>query len=195
MDREPHPMDGPSWIEVKQESLKTLLENKLAAEFSLFLQSYTLSKESLSAGQELNAYNNIMNALRQWARIAVIEKGQSPDGMKWDELKHVHTGISKLYEELTLGSETIKERVELVLLACEFSLMSKMESCCATILRILGSRIEPWKMDELVNHEDLLSIGGNMQLVLNKLVNKLLIREVIFSGSNEFEALEIRYTI
>jgi hypothetical protein len=168
-------------------------EQKLLSEFSFFLRTYLQSKEYLLDEHLLDAYNNILEALHHWARIVIIEEGHHPEMTVWRQVRNINPGVYKLYEELTMSKETLKQRVQLVLLACEFSVMSKMERCCKPLLHILESREQPWSTDELQRHPHLAEIKSELPLLLNKLVKKALIKEVVVPLDNDLSELELRY--
>jgi hypothetical protein len=169
-------------------------EQKLLIEFNLFLKSYMQSKQYVQEDLILDAYSCILDALQHWARIAIVEAGYHPEITVWSHVRKINPGIYKLYEELTSSSETMEQRVRLVLLACEFSVMSKMEKCCVMLLRILGTRKEGWTPQELHNHPKLIEIHSELGLLLTKMVSKSLVREVVASMDPELATLELRYT-
>jgi hypothetical protein len=148
----------------------------------------------LAEGHYLDAYSNILEALHHWARIVIIEEDNHPELTVWRQVRSINPGVYKLYEELTLSSETIRQRVELVILACDFSVMSKMKNCCKLLLRILEGRKTPWRIDEIQSHIDLQHLCINVSLLLNKLVNKSLVREVAITMDDSFSDIELRYT-
>ncbi|GAB7058044.1 MULTISPECIES: nucleotidyltransferase-like protein [unclassified Paenibacillus] len=170
-----------------------LRERKLLIEFSKFLRCYLQSKEYILNEHFLDAYNNILEALRHWARIVIIESGSHPEVTVWRQVKTINPGIYKLYEELTLSRETLKQRVQLVLLACEFSVMSKMENCCKLLIDLLASREEAWSLQELQQVPKLADVKAELPLLVSKLVKKSLAKEVIFTIDSEFSVLELRY--
>lgn len=170
-------------------------EQKLLAEFAMFLKRYLQCKEFLHADQILDAYSSVLRAIHHWARIVVLEAGAHPESTVWQQVRRYNTGVYKLYEELTASPETLKQRVELVLLGCEFSVMSKMESCCSLLIRILEDSEEPLGVEELVQHPYLQGpISANLPLLLNKLSRKALIKEVAVATDAELFALEVKYT-
>lgn len=171
-----------------------LKEQKLLMEFTLFLSKFIQSKEYLAEAHYLDAYSNILEGLHHWARIVIIEEDHHPELTVWRQVRLINSGVYKLYEELTLSSETLRQRVELVILACEFSVMSKMKSCCKLLLRILEDRQAPWRVDEIQSHIDLQHLRIDISLLLNKLVKKSLIREVAVSLDDTLSELELRYT-
>ncbi|GFN29743.1 nucleotidyltransferase-like protein [Paenibacillus xylaniclasticus] len=171
-------------------------EQKRLVEFAAYVRTYFQAKQDLQDGNLLDAYSNILAGLHHWAHIALIEEGQHPELTVWRQLRRVHPGIYKLYEELTASSETLEQRVQLVMLACEFTIMSKMKSCCSLLLRTLASRPEPWSVMELQNHPVFAHLHVDLSLLLQKLVNRSIVHEVPFiSESGDPEALELRYTV
>jgi hypothetical protein len=169
---------------------------KLIVEFDLFLKCFLQGKQNLQDGHLLDAYSNILDALKHWARIAVIEEGIRPEVLVWAQVRKINPGVYKFYEELTSNNESLEKRVQLVVLACEFSVMSKMESCCAILLDVLQSRIGAWSLQELMEHPQLKELDLDLPLLLNKLVRKSLIREVVepAEGDDEF-LLQLKYTV
>lgn len=171
-----------------------LREHKLLVEFSLFLRKYLQSKEYILDEHLLDAYNNILEALHHWARIVIIEDGYHPEITVWRQIRAINPGVYKLYEELTLSKETLKQRVQLVLLACEFSVMSKMERCCEAFIQILRENEQPLSTDELQQHSQLVELRAELPLLLNKLVKKGLIKEVAVLIDDDNSEIELRYT-
>ncbi len=171
-----------------------LREHKLLVEFSHFLRKYLQSKEYILDEHLLDAYNNILEALHHWARIVIIEDGYHPEITVWRQIRAINPGVYKLYEELTMSKETLKQRVQLVLLACEFSVMSKMERCCEAFIQILRENEQPLSTDELQQHSQLVELKAELPLLLNKLVKKGLIKEVAVIIDEENSEIELRYT-
>ncbi|WP_068777880.1 hypothetical protein [Paenibacillus sp. FJAT-26967] len=170
-------------------------ERQLLSEFSLFLHKYLQSKTYILDEHLLDAYQNILEALKHWARIVIIEEGQIPRDAVWNQVRTINTGVYKLYEELTTSKETLKQRIQLVLLACEFSVMSKMASCCKPLIDVLGSRPEPWSIEELMERSEIQGLGINLSQLLHKLVKKTLVKEVAVPADDECSELLMRYTL
>jgi hypothetical protein len=168
---------------------------RLLIEFSGFLCSYLQSKQYILENRLLDAYNNILKALHHWARIVIVESGIHPEITIWKQVKSINPGVYKLYEELTLSQETLKQRIQLVLLASEFSVMSKMEQCCKWLLDILTSKQEAWTLNELLHISQLQEIRAELPLLINRLVKKSLVKELAFADDRDESLLELRYTI
>jgi hypothetical protein len=170
-----------------------LREKKLFIEFSLFLRKYIQGKDYIQHGQTLDAYSNVLEALQHWARIVIVESGHHPEVTVWNQVRKINPGVYKLYEELTLSLETLEQRVQLVLLACEFSVMSKMKECCKILFRVLESREEPWSAAELKYHPELIELHVELALVLKKLQSRGLIKEVAVVIEHDLSILELKY--
>ena len=169
-------------------------KSKLLEQFSLFLKSYTQSKQCLLDGHLLDAYSSVTEALQHWARIAVIEEGFYPEKRIWTQVRKLNPGVYKLYEELTSNNETVEQRVQLILLACEFSAMSKMETCCAALLDVLRAHPYPLSVLELASMPELAGLNIDLPLLLSKLARKMLVREVL-AVEDESHSLELKYTV
>lgn len=173
-----------------------LRERVLFMEFSRFLHMYVKAKRYIGAGCVMDAYNCVLISLYHWARIEVSEGGRFPEPAVWEQLKSQNTSVYKLYEELTISTETLEQRVELVLLACEFAIMSKMADCTAYLLSILSGRQEAWGVEELLELPGLSHLEAELPLVLRKLSSRSLIREIkSWADANAGGGHAIRYTI
>lgn len=155
-----------------------LREQKLLCEFSKFARSYLQAKQDIKDGQVLDAYSNVLASLHYWAHIALIEEGLHPELTVWEQLRRVNPGVYKLFEELTTSQETLEQRVQLVLLACDFSVLTKTESSCALLIRIISSRQDSWTPAELLQHPDLAGLSIDISILLQKLTMRGCVLEI-----------------
>lgn len=174
-----------------------LRNQRKLCEFSGYLESLYQAKRNLAEGNELDAYSQILISIHHWAHIVLIEEGIHPELTVWKQLRKVHPGVYKLYEELIASPETIKQRVELVILACEFTVMSKMKQCCEYLLDIMQEREEPWSINDLEQHPELQFIVDDISLVIQKLVQGHHVKEVavINNESLDNNIMELQYII
>jgi hypothetical protein len=191
-------LDSDGYLSSVRENLlqfpQELRSQKQFAEFAGFLRTYLQAKQDLIDGNLLDAYSHTLTALHHWAHIVLIEEGRHPELTVWKQLKRVHPGIYKLYEELTVSPETLEQRVQLVMLGCEFSVMNKMKTSCALLIDILGSREEPWSIAELQAHSSIHILHIDLSLIIQKLVKREYIREVaVMHELGDIGALELRY--
>ncbi|SMF71321.1 Nucleotidyltransferase-like [Paenibacillus uliginis N3/975] len=153
-------------------------EQQLFIGFARFLQKYVDAKVHIKDGRVLDAYQSILGGLYHWAEIELIERGIHPESAVWEQMSGLNTPVRKLYEELTVSTETLGQRIELVMLACEFCIISKMADCSAILLRILRNRRTPWTVQELMQHPELEPVSSELPLILRKLVYYSLVKEV-----------------
>ncbi|XID95888.1 nucleotidyltransferase-like protein [Paenibacillaceae bacterium WGS1546] len=170
-------------------------DRKLLSEFSHFVRSYSLAKQDLRDGQVLDAYSNVLASLHNWAHIVLVEEGMHPELTVWEQLRRVNPGIYKLFEELTTSGETLEQRVQLVLLACEFTILNKLETSCSLLIRVIESRAEPWTPSELLHHPELAGLALELSVLLFKLANRGCVREIAKPSARPVNGLfELKYT-
>ncbi len=170
---------------------------KVFEEFTLFLQHYSLSKEHLASGRIAELMIAFWKQYIIGPESLFFERGIYPKSRMaiWEQARGIHPAVFKLHEELVESDETVKERVELVLLAAEFSVMSKIEAFCALLIKVIESRREPWGIDELLLLPEVRKNKHSFQLLLSKLVKKVAgQRGHFFADAVNFERLQKRYT-
>ncbi|WP_336789243.1 nucleotidyltransferase-like protein [Paenibacillus sp. MMO-177] len=173
-----------------------LREQKRFAEFSGFLRTYLQAKQDLEDNHILDAHSHVMAALHHWAHIVLIEEGHHPELTVWKQIRRVHPGVYKLYEELTASPESLEQRVRLVMLACEFTVMNKMKSCCSLLFEAISSRQEPWTICELQNYPPIQELHIDLSLVVQNLVKRAYVREVaVMPDNGDPDVLELRYLL
>jgi hypothetical protein len=156
----------------------TFHRRTICIEFTRFLRHYLEAKEYLGQGQLMDAYNSMFRALHHWARLAVIEAGEVPETVVWQQVSQIDYSIFKLYEELITTTDPLEKRIELLLLASEFSVISKMEECSRFLLDIMRTRREPWSINELLHHPEFQGVQFDLILLLEKLAQRSLLKEV-----------------
>ncbi|MCM3631040.1 nucleotidyltransferase-like protein [Paenibacillus glycanilyticus] len=171
-------------------------EQKRFAEFSGFLRTYLLAKQDLEDNNILDAHSHVMTALHHWAHIVLIEEGHHPELTVWRQIRRVHPGVYKLYEELTASPESLEQRVRLVMLACEFTVMNKMKSCCSLLFEAISSRQEPWTICELQNYPSIQELHIDLSLIVQNLVKRAYVREVaVMPDNGDPDVLELKYLL
>ncbi|MDO3412812.1 nucleotidyltransferase-like protein [Saccharibacillus sp. CPCC 101409] len=172
-----------------------LREQRLFFEFSRFLRSYVEAKRHMTEGHDMDAYYSTLKALHHWACIELVQQAVYPEKTIWNQVRAHSAQVYKLYEQLAFSQETLRERVELVLLACEFSVMSKMAACSGLLIRILRSRRMPWTIEELIRHPELAYVKKELPMVVRKMVYRSLIRQWPQEGKSSARGEEIRYSV
>jgi hypothetical protein len=162
-----------------------LRSKKLCIEFSRLIRSYLEGKELLRSGDYLDSFNQILQAMHHWARLSIIASGFRPEMMLWKQVKKIDPEIHKLYEELLKGSEPLEKRLELLLLASEFSLTSKTEIGAGHLIDIMKGKKDPWSVKELAEEPEVKEYALNLGILLEHLVKKNIVQEVIESEGNK----------
>lgn len=171
-------------------------EKRKLKEFAQFLKVYGEAKHYVADKDSLDAYYCLLQALKHYAKIELIEQGVLPESSVWEQVRALNSVVYKLFDELTDNAETLEQRIQLILLACEFGLTSKMADCCTLLLRILGSRKEAWSVQELLRVPELEHIQDELPLVLRKLVYRSLAQEISKSlKDGNSDSRELRYRV
>ncbi|UHA74732.1 hypothetical protein [Paenibacillus sp. 481] len=150
---------------------------ELLSEFACWLQMTRQSRRLLQQGMPLDAYHKLEEAFCYWARIVVLEHGEKPELAIWQQVKSHHLGIYKMYEELSCSTETLAQRVELALLACEFSLTSKAKQYCEPLLSWLRNEQLVVSLIDIQQHFNYKNLHDNLPVLLHKLVKRGYLQE------------------
>ncbi|MCT8136962.1 hypothetical protein H1D32_03850 [Anaerobacillus sp. CMMVII] len=145
---------------------------KIAVEFSKLINRYSQGKQLFNNGHYLDAFNSILHSLHHLARISVIEHGIYPEVTVWQQVKQLEPEIYKLYEEMVTGEESIKKRIELILLANNFAITSKTKLGASHLIEVMKGKNEAWSIDGLLNHHELKEYGADLVGLIEYLVQK-----------------------
>ncbi|WP_347552798.1 nucleotidyltransferase-like protein [Pseudalkalibacillus hwajinpoensis] len=149
---------------------------KIGVEFARLIRRYTDGKELFASKQYMDAYNFILHALHHLARLSVIEHGFHPEITVWNQVKHIEPEIFKLYTELLSGEDPLDKRLELLLLANDFSLSSKSVNATSHIRNVMKEREGVWSYQELMEDEQLNEYGIDLGALLEYMIEKDLIQ-------------------
>jgi hypothetical protein len=172
-----------------------LRDKKLLIEFSSFLRVYTRCQEYLCAGQMMDAYSQVNAMLHHWARIYIIEAGLHPEVMVWRQVYDINPGVYKMYQELQESKETLQQRVELVLLAIDFSIVRRITDCSQMLLRLIGSREEAWTASQLMEQPSIEELQVDLNLVLQKLVGKHVLDVIKVEDAQLSGVFDVKYKL
>ncbi len=165
----------------QQETDKKVADHRklIYIEFSRIVSAYMEAKEYLKEGHLLDSYTRIHQSLQHWAKLVIMEVGERPGMTVWEQLREIDPSVYKLYEELVTSQEPLDKRIELLLLALDFSVLSQMENCVQYMLDILGSREHPWTTQEILEHPAIAEPAIDVELLLSKMQKRSLIKEHI----------------
>ncbi len=150
---------------------------KMGLEFAKLIRRYMDGRVFFENGHYLDTYNHIVHSLHHLARLAIIENGFHPEVTVWQQVKQIEPEIIKLYEELVLSNEPLEKRLELLFLASEFLIHSKMKSGVEHLVSILAEK-DIWSIQEIMSHEELRLYSVDLEMLLEYLIEKKVI-EVI----------------
>lgn len=150
---------------------------KMGLEFAKLIRRYMDGKALFEKGQYLDTYNHVVHSLHHLARLAIIENGFHPEVTVWQQVKQIEPEIIKLYEELVTSTEALDKRLELLFLASEFLIHSKMKSGVSHLVNVLSEK-DAWSIQEIINHEELKLYSVDLEMLLEYLIDKRVI-EVI----------------
>ncbi|WP_223589809.1 nucleotidyltransferase-like protein [Neobacillus bataviensis] len=167
------------------ENLKTELREfpfngrkiKMGLEFAKLIRRYVDGKALFEHKQFLDAYNHVVHSLHHLARLEVIENGLHPELTVWHQVKQIEPEIFKLYEELVNSEETLEKRLELLFLASEFMIHSRINIGAAHLLEVLSKK-DHWMFNEIMTETELAPYSVDMAVLLEYLLEKHLIEVV-----------------
>ncbi|WP_017754305.1 nucleotidyltransferase-like protein [Calidifontibacillus oryziterrae] len=169
-------------------------KRKIVIEFAKLIRSWSNGKDLYERKQYLDAYNQMVLALHHLARLSVIEHGFYPEVTVWKQVKKIEPEVYKLYMELVESTETIEEKVELLLLASEFAISSRARIGSSFIVDIMKSKEEPWTIAELMQEKSLEDFNLDVGLLLQYLVSKNIVR-VINEGTKSNNIYQRKYIV
>lgn len=154
---------------------------KMGLELSRLVRSYIEGKTFYEQENYLDAYNHVVNSLHHLARLAIIEKGLFPEVKVWKQVKKIDPAVYKLYEELIMSEEPLKQRLELLFLASEFFIYNRTAEGAQHILEVMGTK-DLWEIQELHEHKELKLYSVELEVLIEFLIKKGFI-EVVESPS------------
>jgi hypothetical protein len=160
---------------LRKELLEFPAENrklKMGLEFAKLIRRYTDGKGFFEEKQFLDAYNHILHALHHLARLSVIEHGFYPEVTVWNQVKNIEPQIYKLYEELIESEEPLYKRLELLFLASDFLIHSKLNVGASHLISVLETKNGPWSIFDIYRHHELETYSVDLVVMLEFLVEK-----------------------
>lgn len=157
---------------------------KCGVQFAKLIRSYSEGKEFFNQGDYLDAYQHVVKSLHYLARLSVIENGLYPEVTVWSQVKKIEPSIYKLYEELLTSTESVEKRLELLFLAIEFSMNSKISTCAQHIVETLLSK-DVWTIQEMHSHPELKYYSVELEFFIEYLIEKGYIIVELVESKNE----------
>jgi hypothetical protein len=160
---------------LRKELLEFPKENrklKMGLEFAKLIRRYMEGRSFFEKEQFLDAYNHVLHALHHLARLSVIEHGFYPEVTVWNQVKNIEPQIYKLYEELIESEEPLYKRLELLFLASDFLIHSKLDVGASHLISVLETKNEPWSIFDMYRHHELEAYSIDLVIMLEFLVEK-----------------------
>ncbi|ADU29271.1 nucleotidyltransferase-like protein [Evansella cellulosilytica] len=145
---------------------------RTGVEFAKLIRRFKDGKALFHEGHYLDAYNQIVHALHHLGRLAIIEHGFHPEVTVWEQVRQIEPEIYKLYSELVTGSEPIEKRLELLLLANEFEVVSKTKLGSAHLIDLMSSKEKYWTIEEIKQELGIDDYSLDVSILLEHLVQK-----------------------
>ncbi|PXW88957.1 nucleotidyltransferase-like protein [Streptohalobacillus salinus] len=166
-------------------------ELKMAMEFAKGARSYKEAVELYDTSNLLDSYNKIIRSLHALARLTILEQGYHPELMVWEQVKRIDPAIHKLYQELITSDEQLNERIELMMLAIDFTLGNKVDVAIKHLQSVLKEKNEPWAFGELKQHPALAPYALDLGMMVHYLVdkNRLKVKRMKTKGEGVYHRL------
>ncbi|WP_231687035.1 nucleotidyltransferase-like protein [Bacillus sp. JCM 19034] len=165
-------------------------QKKLTIQFSKLLRRFEEGKTFFREGHYFDSYNHMMHALHHLARLSVVNQGIYSEIAVWELVKKIDPPIYKLYQELFYSNESVEKRIELLLLATELAIQSKIEIGTQHFFYVLHKMSRALTMNELMQIEEFSTYQVDLELLVSHLVDKRKLkveeREVGSSGYKQF---------
>ncbi|KQL44823.1 hypothetical protein AN963_26125 [Brevibacillus choshinensis] len=176
--------------QIKQRLLRitdSLQKKLICREYSHLVLFFHEAKEWLQQGLTLDAYHAFVQALHAWARLIAYEMGEHPQAALWVQVKRLDSSVYRLYEELSMNAETLEKRIELLVLAIEFAVTSRMKESVRYLMELMETKVGPWRLQELMNHPAVQAADIQIPSLIDKMVQRSFIQEVVCAGSEAGE--------
>ncbi|WP_100406421.1 nucleotidyltransferase-like protein [Bacillus solitudinis] len=145
---------------------------KMTIQFAKMIRRFEEGKKLFQCDHHFDAFSNMMHALHHLARLAVIHQGFYPEVTVWEQVKYIEPETYKLYQELLNSKESLDKRIELLILATEFAIHSKVHVGSQHLLSLLESRSGSWSISELMQLQEVDDYKIDLELMMNYLLEK-----------------------
>lgn len=150
---------------------------KKGLEFAKLIRRYSKGRAFFDKHHYLDAYNDVVHSLHHLARLTVIEKGFHPEITVWQQIKKLEPEIYKLYDELVNSDEDLQKRLELLFLASEFLIHSRIRIGSEHLIDVLKTK-EYWSFNEILTHTELKLYSVDLEVLIEYLIEKHTIKVV-----------------
>lgn len=149
---------------------------KLAMEFAKLTRNYSEAKDLYVSNHYLDAYSKVLSSLHSLGRLAIIEQGYHPEVVVWNQIRQIDPEVYKLYEELIESKESVQKRVELMLIAIDFSLGTRAELGASHLLDVMSTSEQAWSFGDLKIHPAVQLYELDLSTMIDYLIAKDLLK-------------------
>ncbi|SDX60747.1 Nucleotidyltransferase-like [Marininema mesophilum] len=159
-------------------------EKKMCIEYANVLEGYLATQVHLNSGYLMDAFATIQEGLQHWGRLVIIEAGGYPEISLWRQVKPVEPALYKLNYELIHGNDSIEKRIRLVLLATEYSMISKLKNYTSFLLELMRDERGTWSIEKLSYRLAMEQMTMDPTLLIEELVKRSVLEEVVLWEHN-----------
>lgn len=153
------------------QSVKKQKQLKMTNEFSELLHYYHEAKQLFRANEWMDAYQSIHQTLVHLGNLSMIEQELNKKMPAWSQIKACDPEVYKLYHELIFGQEELEKKLELLLLAINFSIVSKTKIGTSHLLSVMEQK-KRWSIEDLLSMKEIQHYASRLKLLLDHLVEK-----------------------
>ncbi|SFS99810.1 nucleotidyltransferase-like protein [Marininema halotolerans] len=153
-------------------------EKKMCIEYARVLEDYLETKDHLKSGYLMDAFAAMQEGLQHWGRLTIIEANCYPEFRLWSQVKLHNPALYKLHHELIYGTDSIEQRVRLVLLAAEYSIISQLTNYASFLLDLIKKEEDTWSVEMLMSRLSMEKVAMDPTLLIEELVKRSVIEEV-----------------
>jgi Nucleotidyltransferase-like/Helix-turn-helix domain len=157
---------------------------KMGLEFAKLIRRYMDGKALFENGQYLDTYNHMLHSLQHLGRFSLIENGLHPEVTVWNQVKKIEPEVFKLYNELINSDEDLEKRLELLFLASDFLIHSRVEAGTSHLVETLRKK-DIWTFNEMLTHPDLALYSIDLEVLFEYMIDKHLIQTVNVKAKGE----------
>lgn len=161
---------------------------RIGIEFARLTRRYLEGKVFYDQQNYLDAYTELVDSLHHLARLAIFERGMHPEVLVWKQVKLLDPAIYKLYDELVSSVEPLQKRVELLFLASDFLIHSRIKEGAMHIQEVLAEK-PYWSIQEIHEQPELKNYSTDLEVYIEFLVEK----GIIFVEEHQTKSSQIMH--
>lgn len=172
------------------------MQQKRLRQFCYFVHKCLLAEQYLENGNILDSYTQLSAGLTHWAQMSLLENNVRNQELIWNTIQKINPSLYKLQEQLIASPETLEQRIQLVLIAYEFSVSDLIKTNCDILFGLFKKYKRPLDLREIQVLADLMDVYEELELLLRKLIKRGYLSEIILlSDIDQVGKVERRYAL